>query len=29
MSLHDEFILDGYIINTLYLEGGKIKYEEE
>ncbi len=29
MSLHDEFILDGYKINTLYLEGGKIKYEEE
>ena len=29
MSLHDEFILDGYKISTLYLEGGKIKYEEE
>lgn len=25
MSLHDEFILDGYNIKTLYLEGGKIK----
>jgi len=29
MSLHDEFILDGYNIKTLYLEGGKIKNEEE
>lgn len=29
MSLHDEFTLDGYKINTLYLEGGKIINEEE
>ena len=29
ISLHDEFILDGYNIKTLYLEGGKIKNEEE
>ncbi len=29
MSLHDEFILDEYNIKTLYLEGGKIKNEEE